>query len=493
MITWPEVQQGIFDGESKGDYNALFGFSNRPKGLFSDVKLTDMTLDEALEFSDPDGAYGTYVGLNNEGTVSTPMGAYQIVGATLRDAKEALGLSGDTKFSQSTQDKIAKWILKTQGTDAWVGYKGPRVKGQNKMVAPNNNSMNVYSMFQNQMQPQAPQGIMGYLQDPRTRRVLGNLSRTSVGQRLAGVAEKEIAEGKVTADKNKTIRYLMSQKDGRPYAEAILAGADARQTLKDYMTATGKTGGAANVRNQIELPNYAGSIVTLMDGTTYIETPFGEKITDKAQAEQYIEAAKAGQIEYDRKRNLGKAEGTQEGKFNFTSAIEQAKGFAAKKVKWVDEVRDQYVNIDNTVLRYEQALDLVVNQGASSGRIAALLPTVSAQTQLLETVGKELGLDVIGSVTFGALSAPELKLALDLGLPSERLGPEELADWLRSRISAKKKAARALKDTAEYLSRPETTVASYYKDYLNIEAPDKSTTARPDTDPDNPLNLNFDE
>tara|TARA_E500000081_G_scaffold67167_1_gene69160 strand:+ start:2577 stop:4055 length:1479 start_codon:yes stop_codon:yes gene_type:complete len=492
MITWQDVQKGIFSGESRGDYNALFGYTNRPEELFSDIKLTDMTLDEALEFSDPDGAYGTYVGLQNKGTVSTPMGAYQIVGATLRDAKEALGLSGDTKFSQATQDKIAKWILKTQGTDAWVGYKGPKVKGQNKMVAPNNNSMNVYSMFKDQMQPQAPQGIMGYLQDPRTRRALGTLSRTQVGARLAGLADKEIGENKITGSKNTTIRYLMSQKDGRPYAEAILAGADARATLKDYMVATGKTGGAANVRNQIELPNFAGFIVTLLDGTTYVETNTGERITDPVKAQEYIEAAKAGQIEYDKKRNLGKSEGTQEGKLNFTSAIEQAKGFAAKKVKWVDEVRDQYTNIDNTVLRYEQALDLVVNQGASSGRIAALLPTVSAQTQLLETVGKELGLDVIGSVTFGALSAPELKLALDLGLPSERLGPTELAEWLTSRIEAKKKAARALKDTAEYLSRGDTTVASYYSDYLNITAPDKSTTARPDVDPDNPLDLKFD-
>jgi len=494
MITWPEVQQGIFDGESKGDYNALFGFSNRPKGLFSDVKLTDMTLDEALEFSDPDGAYGTYVGLNNEGTVSTPMGAYQIVGATLRDAKEALGLSGDTKFSQSTQDKIAKWILKTQGTDAWVGYKGPRVKGQNKMVAPNNNSMNVYSMFQNQMQPQAPQGIMGYLQDPRTRRVLGNLSRTSVGQRLAGVAEKEIAEGKVTADKNKTIRYLMSQKDGRPYAEAILAGADARQTLKDYMTATGKTGGAANVRNQIELPNFAGSIVTLMDGTTYIETPFGEKITDKAEAEKYIEAAKTGQIEYDRKRNLGKAEGTAEGKLTFAQRLKEAETFGAKKIEWIDEARNKETNINSTINLYKQAL-VLLDQGASTGRVAKLLPTTSAQTALLETVKGQLGLDVIGSVTFGALSESELNLAMDLGLPSDKLSPDELRRWLTDRIDAKSKAAKALQDTAAYLSLPNTTVNSYYTDYLNITPPKSAAvgnTNQNNVNPDNPLNLNFD-
>ena len=123
MIRWQDVQQGIFQGESGGDYDALFGFQNRPDGLFSDIKLTDMTLDQVLKFADPRGEYASYVKENNKGTISTPMGAYQIVGRTLRDAKNALGLSGDTKFTKETQDKIAKYILKTQGTDAWKGYK----------------------------------------------------------------------------------------------------------------------------------------------------------------------------------------------------------------------------------------------------------------------------------------------------------------------------------------------------------------------------------
>ena len=130
MITWQDVQKGIFSGESGGDYDALFGYQNRPEGLFSDIKLTDMTIDEALSFANPRGEYASYVSYNNDGEISTPMGAYQIVGKTLRDAKEALNLSGDTKFTKETQDKIAKWILKTQGTDAWVGYKGTRVPPQ---------------------------------------------------------------------------------------------------------------------------------------------------------------------------------------------------------------------------------------------------------------------------------------------------------------------------------------------------------------------------
>ena len=53
MIAWEDVQQGIFDGESGGDYNALFGYQNRQNGIFSNVRITDMTVDEALAFADP--------------------------------------------------------------------------------------------------------------------------------------------------------------------------------------------------------------------------------------------------------------------------------------------------------------------------------------------------------------------------------------------------------------------------------------------------------
>ena len=86
MITFEQAQPYIFAGESGGDYNALFNYQNRKDGLFSDIKLTKMTLDEVLDFTNPRGAYANYVGLNNKGIISTPVGAYQVVGRTLRQA-----------------------------------------------------------------------------------------------------------------------------------------------------------------------------------------------------------------------------------------------------------------------------------------------------------------------------------------------------------------------------------------------------------------------
>jgi len=120
-----DIKNGIFAGESGGDYNALFGFANRPGGKFQNVKLTDMTVDQALEFANPQGEYGQTV-KGQIGRVATPMGAYQIVGTTLKAAKDGLGLTGNEQMTEDLQDRLGGWILAEQGTGAWEGYKGPR-------------------------------------------------------------------------------------------------------------------------------------------------------------------------------------------------------------------------------------------------------------------------------------------------------------------------------------------------------------------------------
>lgn len=122
---WEQIKNGIFVGESGGDYNALFGYQNRTGGKFSQVRLTSMTVDQAIEFSQPRGAYGQWV-KGQIGRVATPMGAYQIVGTTLRAAKKGLKLRGDEMMTEELQDQLGIWIYRQQGTGAWEGYRGPR-------------------------------------------------------------------------------------------------------------------------------------------------------------------------------------------------------------------------------------------------------------------------------------------------------------------------------------------------------------------------------
>ena len=205
----------------------------------------------------------------------------------------------------------------------------------------------------------------------------------------------------------------------------------------------------------------------------------------------YIEKAKLGKVEFQGDKSEAESKGTQAGKYAFATKIRSAEGFADKKVAWVDGVYKQSANIDNTVRLYKQALDQL-DKGASTGRIAAIMPTTSAVTALLETIGGELGLDVIGSVTFGALSEGELNLAMDLGMPKDDLSPSELRQWLLERIDAKEKASIALKDTAAYLSQEGVTINDYYTKYLQIDPTKPNTGTQNNTstqtgNTDNPL------
>lgn len=128
MPSWDEIKAGIFAGESGGDYNALFGFSNRPGGRFANTRLTDMTVDEAIQFADPNGPYAQWV-KGQIGRVATPMGGFQVVGSTLKQAKDWAGLTGNELMTPELQDKLGQAILAKQGTGAWEGYRGPRTPG----------------------------------------------------------------------------------------------------------------------------------------------------------------------------------------------------------------------------------------------------------------------------------------------------------------------------------------------------------------------------
>lgn len=123
---WDAIRAGIFAGESGGDYNALFGYANRdPNSPFYGTNLTSMTVDDALRFADPSGPYAQSV-KGQVGRVATPMGAYQVVGSTLRAAKRGLGLTGNEIMTPELQDMIGQWIYANQGTGAWEGYRGPQ-------------------------------------------------------------------------------------------------------------------------------------------------------------------------------------------------------------------------------------------------------------------------------------------------------------------------------------------------------------------------------
>lgn len=116
---WATDSSAIKQRESGGDYNAILGFSNRDGGPFQNVDLTNMTVDQAIAFSQPGGAYADY-SKGRLGYVATPMGAYQIVGSTIADIKKQMGLTGNELMTPELQEAMGRHLYETRGIQPWA-------------------------------------------------------------------------------------------------------------------------------------------------------------------------------------------------------------------------------------------------------------------------------------------------------------------------------------------------------------------------------------
>lgn len=130
----------LYKHEGAGNADTLFAHSQNG-GAFDGVRVSEMTIDEASEFSRPDGEYGQWVKrklgeMGHTPRVATPMGYGQIVGTTLRNTAKAMGLPGDTKFDRETQSKMVNYLAgqRLQGASSpaakraalraeWEGFK----------------------------------------------------------------------------------------------------------------------------------------------------------------------------------------------------------------------------------------------------------------------------------------------------------------------------------------------------------------------------------
>ena len=314
---WSRIQQGIFAGESGGDYGALFGYQNRPNGRFSGVDLTKMTVDQALDFANPSGPYGQYV-KGQVGRVATPMGAYQIVGTTLRAAKEGLGLRGDEVLTPAMQDKLGQWIYKTQGTGAWEGYK-PMTDAQ--AIAAETMSLlgkgpQTSTKGPQMMQEQKPQGLLGSLgiqkMEEGAEGETGQrfYNRDSFKDTAAVLAQgfgrmgimgmEEIADGIAkqrteAKAKNKTMEALskMNTPQAQAAVEYINAGGDAVSALK-MAFAKPAAGEVREINGKLVRVMPDNTVVDLVDGGPNKEdvAKLRKEFTDAQEVKTFVPIAR---------------------------------------------------------------------------------------------------------------------------------------------------------------------------------------------------------
>jgi hypothetical protein len=119
----------------------------------------------------------------------------------------------------------------------------------------------------------------------------------------------------------------------------------------------------------------------------------------------------------------------------------------------------QLIAVDKGVGTINEAIK-AIDGGAQTGVIANMLPSFTESTIALENAANRMGLDVVASTTFGALSEGELKLAMTTAVPLS-LPPKELKSWLIDKRKAQKKLARELKKMAIELGKGKVTPAEY--------------------------------
>lgn len=116
----------------------------------------------------------------------------------------------------------------------------------------------------------------------------------------------------------------------------------------------------------------------------------------------------------------------------------------------IDRAFDGLEKIDMNITNLNDAISRI-DEGAITGWVANNLPSIRSSTIALKNAQGRLGLDVVNSARFGALSEKELKMALDIALPMD-MKPAELKKWLQEKIAAQEKLRSYMYDQAQFLS-----------------------------------------
>ena len=152
---------------------------------------------------------------------------------------------------------------------------------------------------------------------------------------------------------------------------------------------------------------------------------------------------------------IGKAEAT----------IAQRKKFGeltgSSRAKAIDNGIERMSKIDLGLNNINRAIG-VLEGGAGSGAIQKYLPSFKAASVALDHVQKSMALEVIGAVTFGALSEGELNLAKEVALPTDLDGPELIAH-LKERKAAQEKLRAYFNEQIQFLDQG-GTVAGFMRE-----------------------------
>jgi hypothetical protein len=223
---------------------------------------------------------------------------------------------------------------------------------------------------------------------------------------------------------------------------------------KDAFTAFADQLGVGEENADVQSTDYIGGIAvvtTLKDGNVQIKDARSNKIVTGDAAKNLLEEAREGEAAMAG----GKAGAAEVAKLNakidLGALASAAEAGGVASIKLAEASANTVASARSNIATLDRAIELVEEEGANTGVIASQLPSWNASTVELNNLQGQLTIDVIGAVTFGALSEGELKLAMDIALPTG-LDEKELADWLRRKKTAQQKLANYHSKKARFFS-----------------------------------------
>jgi hypothetical protein len=164
-----------------------------------------------------------------------------------------------------------------------------------------------------------------------------------------------------------------------------------------------------------------------------------------------------------------------------TTAVQEAVKMGAKYADRSQKISENITSLDKAIGIIEEGLSKNANLGL--GWVKSRLPKFDPFAIKMQQAAQELGLGVVTSVTFGALSESELEIAMSTAMPPT-LQPQEALKWLKEKRDAQQKLKNEMDKAAAFIgSQNESgkfnTVADWKKQQLEMKKQKKETSGLP--------------
>tara|TARA_R110002126_G_scaffold17958_5_gene69317 strand:- start:2619 stop:3596 length:978 start_codon:yes stop_codon:yes gene_type:complete len=173
--------------------------------------------------------------------------------------------------------------------------------------------------------------------------------------------------------------------------------------------------------------------------------------TDPTTGEQYTVMSDPNKGTSIKVPVAGASQQTPQQKIDMESSARLNEADVAKAAEVGQQAFGSMQNVAAMIGELSNAKKAIVEGGASTGLLQQYLPSFDNATSELRATANRLGIQVINSATFGALSEKELSLALSTGFPSG-LNATQTVDWIDDKIAAQSKLYNELYSKARRLT-----------------------------------------